>query len=205
MALAAIHFRLLQIMITIGLILSIAGGTSSITSSGQYKPQTTSKIGIILYIIAYVALTLTAFYTLSRISDAEAGEKKVVVAVLIALPFIAVRLVYSLIAVLGHSSDFNLITGSVAIFVVMGVLMEAAVIIIYLFTGWKTEAKSGSGPIANRRWKGNLSAPAPQQTRRSRGFSQGRQPRGPIHGLVGLAMAAAQNRGDGDVERGQAK
>ena len=142
---------------------------------------------------------------MSRISNAEAREKKIVIAVLIALPFIAVRLAYSLIAVLGHSSNFNLITGSVAILVVMGVLMEAAVVTIYLVTGWKTEAKSDSGAITSRPWKANLSTPASQQTRPSRGFSQGRQPRGPIHGLVGMAMAAATHHDHRDMERGQAR
>jgi hypothetical protein len=40
---SAIHFRLVQIMITIGLILSIAGGTSSITPDGKYQPSSLSS------------------------------------------------------------------------------------------------------------------------------------------------------------------
>lgn len=153
--LSAIHFRLIQLLITIGLILSIVGGSNSINSDGTFKVQTISKVAIIIFIVAYVALALTALLASSKLHHAESGEKRLLLAVILALPFIIVRLVYSTLAALTDFHEFNLLTGSVAIFAVMAVAMEFAVILIYLVTGWKTNAIDASqrGPIMSRPWK----------------------------------------------------
>lgn len=152
--------------------------------------QTTSKVGIILYIVAYVALALTALLTSSKLSHAESGEKRLLLAVILALPFILVRLAYSTLAALTHFHDFNLLTGSVAIFAIMAVAMEFAVILIYLVTGWKTNVIPASqrGPIMSRPWKGNLDGAISRP-----GGRRGRR-YGPIHGLVSAAVAAAQQQ-----------
>ncbi len=119
--------------------------------------QTTSKAGIILYIVAYVAVALTALLTSSKLSHVGNGEKRLLLAVTLALPFILVRLVYSTLAALTHFHEFNLLTGSVAIFAIMAVAMEFAVVLIYLVTGWMTNAIPATqrGPIMSRPWKGN--------------------------------------------------
>ncbi|KAK3173483.1 hypothetical protein OEA41_006812 [Lepraria neglecta] len=188
--LSAIHFRLIQLLITIGLILSIAGGSNGTSSDGTFKVQTTSKVGIILYIVAYVALALTALLTSFKLSHAESGEKRLLLAVILALPFILVRLVYSTLAALTHFHDFNLLTGSVAIFAIMAVAMEFAVILIYLVIGWRTNVIPASqrGPIMSRPWKGNLDGAISRP-----GGRRGRR-QGPIHGLVSAAVAAAQQQ-----------
>ncbi|MCJ1280223.1 hypothetical protein MMC21_008050 [Puttea exsequens] len=208
--LSAIYFRLLQLLITIGLILSIAGGSNSTTSNGTFKVQTTSKIGIILYIVAYVFLTLIALLTATKLSRAEMGEKRLLLAVILALPCILVRLAYSALAVLTHHHEFNLLTGSVAIFVIMAVAMEFIVIVIYLVTGWTIKvvatSSSQSRPIMSRPWKGNSDGAIPrqggkgQESRKvgpvramvSHAGRQGGRRQGPIHALVGAAVAAAK-------------
>ena len=152
--------------------------------------QTTSKIGIILYIVAYVALALTALLTGSKLSRAEIGEKRLLLAVILALPFILVRLTYSTLAAVSHFHDFNLLTGSVAILAIMVVAMEFAVIFIYLLTGWKTNVIPASrrGPIVSRPWKGNLDGPT------SRSGGRGARRQGPIRGLVRAAVAASHEQ-----------
>ena len=152
--------------------------------------QTTSKVGIILYIVAYVALALAAILTSFKLSHAESGEKRLLLAVILALPFILVRLVYSTFAALTHFHDFNLLTGSVVIFTIMAVAMEFAVILIYLVTGWRTNVIPASqrGPIMSRPWKGNLDGAISRP-----GGRRGRR-QGPIHGLVSAAVAAAQQQ-----------
>lgn len=152
--------------------------------------QTTSKGGIILYIVAYVALALTALLTSSKLSHAESGEKRLLLAVVLALPFIFVRLVYSTLAVLAHIHQFSLLTGSVAVFAIMAVAMEFAVIVIYLVVGWKISVIHASqcGPIMSRPWKGNLDGAIP------RPGARGGRRQGPIHGLVRAAVSAAQQQ-----------
>lgn len=196
----AIHFRLLQLLITIGLILCIVGGSSSTSSAGVYQPQATTKAGVVLYVIALIILAVIAAVAAKKLSNTASDDRRIVWAVIIALPLILIRIVYSLISVFSHNRHFNLITGSVVIHVFMSVLEEMAVVIIYLVVGWKTEAllPSDRGPIASRPWKGNLE---------SRGATQGgngrRRRQGPIHTLVGAGIAAAQRRKEGNSETGE--
>ena len=234
----------------IGLIMSIVGGTSSISSTGVYKVQTTSEVGIGLYCAAYVALVLITGFTISKVSHIQSTDNRLVWAVIIALPLILVRLIYSLLVVFHHSHDFNLISGSVIILACMSVIEEILVVLLYLLVGWMTEAprKDAHGAITNRPWKGALDAGNRQgnptaatervpviadyqtggihQTYPAANAQQEYQPtsagpqyptasagrhnargngrgfrQGPIHGLIGLAVAAAQNN-KGDVERG---
>ena len=189
------HFRAVQLVITLGLILSIVGGTSSISSTGAYKTQTTSKVGIVLFIISYLALVLIAVLTTLNLSSADAGEKRLDFAVVLALPFILVRLAYSALAVFSHHHEFKIVGGSVAIMAIMSVLMEFIVVFIYLLVGWKTEASpvARQGPIATRPWKGQF-AGAAKGARRQR--------QRPIRGLVGLAISAAHPNGQ-DAGQGQ--
>lgn len=156
----AIHFRLLQLLITIGLIMSIVGGTSSISSTGVYQPQVESKVGIALYCVAFVALVLLAIFTASNITHILSSDNRLVWAVIIALPLILARLMYSLLVVFHHSHDFNLVNGSVVVLACMSVIEEILVVFIYLFVGWMTEAppKDSQRPITNRPWKGNLNS-----------------------------------------------
>lgn len=62
-------------------------------------------------------------------------------AVLVALPLIAVRLIYSILTVFLHNHDFSIIHGSVAIWAVMAVLEEIVVVLVYVTVGLMT----GSG------------------------------------------------------------
>jgi hypothetical protein len=150
------HFRILQLLISIGLILSIAGGTSgSISADGTVKVATTSKIGIGLYILAYVALVLITLLSLGKVSSIPSGEESVLVAVIFALPFILSRLAYSALSVFVHNHLFNIVTGSVVVLVAMAVVEEFIVVAAYLLLGFKVDklGPNQQGPIANRPWK----------------------------------------------------
>ncbi|KAF2498019.1 hypothetical protein BU16DRAFT_443044, partial [Lophium mytilinum] len=152
---SAIHFRLLQLLISIGLILCIVGGTSSTSSNGTYTVQSETKIGEILYVVALAALYIVAFITKSKMHNAPTSDNRLAWAVIIALPLITVRLLYSLISVFAHDKHFSLLTGSVIIHVFMAILEEMVVVVIYLAFGWATPvlAAEARGPIANRPWK----------------------------------------------------
>jgi hypothetical protein len=190
---SVIHFRLLQLLITIALILCIVGGTSSTSSTGAYQVQTETKIGVILYLIAFTALCLVTLVAKSKLLNAPKSENRLAWAVIMALPLIAVRLLYSVISVFTHDKHFNLLTGSVIIHVFMAILEEILIVCIYLAFGWKTEilAAASRGPIANRPWKGNLAGAGAAQ--HGNGNGRGRR-QGPIHQLVGAGMAAVQER-----------
>jgi len=171
------------------LILCIVGGTSSYSSTGVYQPQTETKVGVVLYLISFIALAAIAIVTAAKLSNAPSQDKRLVYAVLVALPLILVRIIYSLLSVYAHNRHFSLITGSVAIKVVMAVLEEMAVVIMYLAIGWKTDVLTPAerGPIASRPWKGSLGGGG-------QGGNGRRTRQGPIHSLVGAGIAATQHK-----------
>ena len=195
-----ILFRVTQLVVTLGLVLSIAGGTSSVSSTGTFTVQTTSKVGVLLYALAYASIAAITIFTIPKLANTVLGEKRLVLAVIIALPFIAVRIAYSILAVFLHDHDFSILNGSVIIMAVMAVLEEFVVVIIYLIVGWMAEKLPATqrGPLTSRPWKGPLNPTQNGGGGKGRGMRQG-----PIHGLVGMAVAAARDRPHGqDVERG---
>jgi len=203
-----LHFRLLQLLITIALILCIVGGTNSISSTGVYQPQTTTKAGVVLYVIAFIILVLIAGMLAIKHSNTSHGDKRLVWAVMLAFPFILIRLIYSLLSVFSHNHQFSLVTGSVVIHVFMSVVEEMLVVIIYLVAGWMAESVTHTDrtSIASRPWKGNLgnlgsgAATESNNGKRLRQGANGRRRRGPIHALVGAGIAAAQRKREGGSE-----
>jgi hypothetical protein len=150
------HFRLLQVLITVGLILSIVGGTSSsIGPDGTIQVDTSSKIGIILYIVAFVGIVLMYLMSMSRAYCVPKKERRVPFAIIAALPFVLVRLVYSACAVFLHSHLFNIVTGSVLVLAFMAVIEEFIVVVIYVVLGFLVDKLDANerGEIAGRPWK----------------------------------------------------
>lgn len=127
----------------VALILCIVGATNAPTPE-QIDAQTTVHVGIVLYLVVLIMLTLLAIGALVGHREIEEGEPRIVVAVLSALPFIFVRLLYSLLSVFSGSHKFNLLTGSQTITLFMSVLPEMVVAIIYIATGLKLKAVPAS-------------------------------------------------------------
>ena len=200
MVFSTVFLRVTQLGITIALILSIAGGTSSISPTGVYKVQTTSKAGIILYIVCYLALCLMALLTLRNTFYLTSEGTRIMWAVFIAMPLLLVRLIYSLLVIFDHSQRFSLISGSALIHALMAVVEEMLIILIYLGVGWtvvpSTVLKAPTTPLNGRLAKGVRGANTGPNATHSR---HGRR-RGPIHTLVGMAVEGAQemrnNRND---------
>lgn len=160
------QFRFVQVLITVGLILSIVGGTSgSSSNNGQVTVPGTSKAGIILYLVAFVGLTFFLLVSSSYRNTVPTQERRSAVAVAIAWPFILTRLIYSVLAVFLHNSTFSIIGGSVAVHVALAVVEEFLVVIDYLILGFSLRRlePEQQGTLANRAWKG----------RRTRGDQRG--------------------------------
>ncbi|KAF7865210.1 hypothetical protein EAF04_006187 [Stromatinia cepivora] len=131
--------KLIEILTLVGLILGIVGGTNashSYTTTGKWIPGTESKVSNILFIVAFVALVITTFLTSFSVSHAENGEKRILLGIAIALPFLFVRLLYSVLSTfVAHSTKFNSFTGSVTILLCMALLEELVIVVIYLAIG----------------------------------------------------------------------
>jgi hypothetical protein len=136
--LRTLHFRFIHLLVGVGLILSMVGGISgySVQPNGSISIPTTSKVGVILFIPAFVALILVLFVSLPLTSVVPPKERRVPVAVSFALPFIAVRLLYSVLSVFLHNHIFGLLNGSVVVWALMSVVEEFIVVAMYIIAGF---------------------------------------------------------------------
>jgi hypothetical protein len=100
---------------------------------GTVKAPT--KAGVIIFIIAWFGLCGLLVILATQSACIEKGERRIILAVAICIPFILVRLIYSIILSFAHNRHFNLISGSTTINLVMAVLEEFVVIILCLGVG----------------------------------------------------------------------
>jgi hypothetical protein len=154
------HFRLLKLLLVIATILAIAGGTHiSVDPNGTYQIPTTSKVGVTLYIVGFAGITLMFLLSLPHFSVLPSKERRVPIAIVIALPFIAARLLYSVLSVFLHNHLFSVANGSPAVRLGMAVIEEIAVVGIYVVLGLfvdKLDA-SAKAPISSRPWSAKKS------------------------------------------------
>lgn len=99
--------RIVQILVLVGLILGIVGGsdTGSNISDAQskgvpfvYTVPAESLASVGLFIAGFVLLVLATVLLAIQIRHAEAGEKRLLLAVALALPFVLVRLIFAAFA-----------------------------------------------------------------------------------------------------------
>lgn len=127
------QLRLVQLLVVVGLILGAVGGGragADFAKTKVYVVPTESKAGIAVTIVAYVILVLSTIIVATQISHAEAGEKRLVLAVGLSLPFILIRLVYAAMSTLANNPSFSSLTGDANIQLGMAVIMEIIVVII---------------------------------------------------------------------------
>ncbi len=132
-------FRILQLLIGAGLILGIIGVTNggSWGANGTFTPSAISKVGIILYILSLVAITIIFVVSLPDASAVPHKEWPLKIYIPIALLAIAIRILYSVLCVFAHDSTFSLFNGSIAADILMAIVEEFFVIIITLVLGFK--------------------------------------------------------------------
>ncbi|KAF7899894.1 hypothetical protein EAF00_004230 [Botryotinia globosa] len=138
--------KLIEILTLVGLILGIVGGlnaSDTYTSTGKWVPGTESKVSNVLFIVSFVAIIATTILTSFSISHAENEEKRILLGVTIALPFLFVRLLYSVLSTfVSHYSKFNALNGSFTVLLCMDLLEELLIVVVYLTIGVTLKVKS---------------------------------------------------------------
>jgi hypothetical protein len=121
----------------IALILAISGGSDQASSntSDQASGKTETRAAIILYLLIYLAACTLWTITVRDASLMVSSQKRIFYCVLLALPLIAVRLLYSLISDFGNNPQFSLINGDTKIQLVMATLEEFAIVLMYTILG----------------------------------------------------------------------
>jgi len=146
--------RLIELVILVALILGIVGGvdaSNDFVNSGAFVLGTLSKVAVGLFIACFIAIVIITIVASLSISHAEAGEKRLLLAVALSLPFILCRLVYSSITTFAHLKSFGQLTGSVTILLCVALIEEAIVVVIYESVGLTLRQlpKGVSAPVAH--------------------------------------------------------
>lgn len=141
--------QLLAIPATVALIIGIVGGVDRTSSNTSDQRQGTSlvKAGLIIFLVVYVCILVLAAKSATQFSAVPVGEKRVLAVVLLALPLLAVRILWSLLAYFGHMSNFSILNnGAVAVLVrsFMSTLEESLVVIAYTVVGLMVGPAYGS-------------------------------------------------------------
>ncbi|KAK7519882.1 hypothetical protein IWZ03DRAFT_412672 [Phyllosticta citriasiana] len=137
------HIQWIKLLNTVAFVPGIVDGVNAGKSYDSTKDtvpsvQTESKVPTIVLIATSGFLVVATASMGQQIGFAEPGEKRVLAAVAVSLPFIFVRMMYSAVGMFNTSETarFNPMWGSVALLFGMGVLMEFAVVFMYLSISW---------------------------------------------------------------------
>ena len=92
----------------------------------------------------YVGLCLLTTTAIHSVADMD---KRILYAVILALPFIFVRILYSMLAVfLTNQTTFTLVNGSAIAQLCMATLEEIFVVVVYLGVGYTAPVRKGNDP-----------------------------------------------------------
>ena len=125
----------------IALILCIVGGTDEADTTNNSDISTGkkyTKIGIVIFLIIYLLLSALVVITMKDVGNAPRGEKRIYFAVLAALPLLAVRLLWSILAAFSDNSTFSIQGGKPLVQLFMAILEEFIIVVMYTLAGLTT-------------------------------------------------------------------
>jgi hypothetical protein len=125
--------RLVQLLVLVGLILSSIGGSDSgdnYAKTGTYTVSPLTRAGVALVIVGFALLVIATVVVGINVSYAEPGEKRVVLAVALSLPFLLVRIIYSAVNAFGNNPAFGQVTGDINILLGTAVIEEIIIVFI---------------------------------------------------------------------------
>ncbi|KAF7593325.1 hypothetical protein BBP40_011705 [Aspergillus hancockii] len=137
--------ELLHIPALIALVLSIIGGTDQASSeiSQHAGGKTKPRVATILFLAVYVALCVLWLTIVKDLRLMVSSQKRIVGAILFAVPLIACRLLYSLISIFGHDRRFSTFGGDATVQLCMATIEEFIVVLVYTVLGVLTPRSGG--------------------------------------------------------------
>ncbi|KAB5582950.1 hypothetical protein GE09DRAFT_1181850 [Coniochaeta sp. 2T2.1] len=129
--------QLLHLPALIALILAISGGSDEFSSDVTQHAGGRTKVraAIILYLMIYLATFFLWIVTLRDFSSMRKSQTRIFLCVMVAIPFIGVRVLYSLISDFGNSPQFNLVKGDEGIRIGMALVEEFVIVVMYTVLG----------------------------------------------------------------------
>jgi hypothetical protein len=122
-------------MIALGLAIFGATDEASPNTSDIQKGKTIMKSAIIIFLMIYLLVFALVVITMKDVGTAPRGEKRIYLAVLGALPLLAVRLLYSILAAFTNNEDFSIFDGKPLIKLFMAIAEEFIIVCFYTLVG----------------------------------------------------------------------
>jgi hypothetical protein len=132
--------RFLHFPLITAVVLCIVGGVG-LTSTNVNQINLGKKLikaGIIVFLLTFVYMVILALLILRSARKHQTPDRRLLHAVLLALPLLSIRFIYSLIADFGNTKEFSLVSGSPVAQFFMATLMEWIITIMYIFAGFWT-------------------------------------------------------------------
>lgn len=106
-----------------------------------------SQAGIIIFLVVFIVYVGLCLLTTKAIHSVADRDKRMLYAVILALPFIFVRILYSMLAVfLTNQTTFALVNGSAIAQLCMATIEEMIVVVVYLGVGITAPVRKGNDP-----------------------------------------------------------
>ncbi|KAE8444871.1 hypothetical protein EG329_014119 [Mollisiaceae sp. DMI_Dod_QoI] len=200
--------QLVQIIIIVGLVLAIIGGVNAgntFETTHQYHPGTLNKAGTSLLIVSYAAIVLFTALISIFVSHAEAGEKRLFLAVALALPFLAVRLIYSGLSTFSTNPRYNILTGNTTLFLCLALIEELIIVITFETVGLtlQKQIKEQHVEAARELDSSNSSEPMQPKQKSSAGNAVLNVAKKTIIGRIVMLIVGSNSSGDRDMEMQQ--
>ena len=133
----------------LALVLAIVGGTrlGSDSASKRSSGHKFSQAGILIFLVVFVVYVGLCLFTSTAIRSVTNKDKRMLYAVILALPFIFVRILYSMLAVfLTNQTTFTLVNGNAIAQLCMATIEEMIVVVLYLGVGITAPVRKGNDP-----------------------------------------------------------
>ena len=160
--------QLLQLPAMVALIIGIVGGSdlTDTSISAQNTGQELIKAALIIFLVIYICLFLLVAKSIGEIGRLPPGEKRVLLALAVALPLLGVRLLFSFLAYFSTNPTFSLTRGNVLVRAFMANLEEILIVIGYTLAGILVpvyyDATRGNPEIELQREERTETRPAPR-------------------------------------------
>jgi hypothetical protein len=158
---SSLILRLVHPIIMVGLVMGIIGGIDRMpdSSTGKINPDkydrgaTLSKVSGAMFLIAFAAIMFGVIRLWKHRKSLATVSYYIVTGMPVILPLLFLRIMYSLLNAAnldtsghtGHTTKFNIMTGSWAIYFIMGFIPQATIIIIYASSGVLAYMKGRNG------------------------------------------------------------
>ena len=96
-----------------------------------------------MFIFIYIGLFLLTMITARDFNKIPGGERRMFVAIVLSLPFLAVRILYSILSQFSNSKTFSMMNPQIWARILMSVIEECVVVIMFTIVGLTIPKFSG--------------------------------------------------------------